>query len=94
MLATLLGRIGGFLAARIQLFAELVPFISLRDATWSELNNSRDAIALDVLPQSGVGKVCHILKTAGALRENATVLELGAASGVQTTEMATCGAFS
>ncbi len=86
-------RLGGYLTARIQPLAGR--FGSLKAALRSELGGSADSqIVFDALPESDVAKVCHILRATGSFREDATLLELGAASGVQTIEMATCGAFS
>ncbi|CAN7512016.1 FkbM family methyltransferase [Phyllobacterium sp. LjRoot231] len=86
-------RLGGFLTARIQPLAG--HFRSLKEAARGELSGSADShIVFDALPESDVAKVCHILRATGSFRENATLLELGAASGVQTIEMATCGAFA
>jgi FkbM family methyltransferase len=86
-------RLGGFLTARIQPVARHLR--SLKSAAWREPRSSADShIVFDALPESDVAKVCHILHATGSFRENATLLELGAASGVQTIEMATCGAFS
>jgi FkbM family methyltransferase len=86
-------RLGGYLTARIQPLAGR--FRSLKAAVRSDLGSSADShIVFDALPESDVAKVCHILCATGSFRENAAVLELGAASGVQTIEMATCGAFS
>jgi hypothetical protein len=88
--ATFIQRLGGLLAARVQSLVERLPFAFLREATWAELNNCGDGkVIFDALPDSDVGKVCDILRTVGVFRENASVLELGAASGIQTMELAT-----
>jgi FkbM family methyltransferase len=86
-------RLGGYLTARIQPLAGR--FRSFKAVARSELGSSaNNHVVFDALPESDVAKVCHILRATGSFRENATLLELGAASGVQTIEMATCGAFS
>jgi FkbM family methyltransferase len=86
-------RLGGYLTARFQPLAG--HFRSLKATARGEFGSSaRSQTAFDALPESDVAKVCHILCATGSFRENATVLELGAASGIQTIEMATCGAFS
>jgi FkbM family methyltransferase len=91
--ANFIQRLGGFLTARIQPLAGR--FRSFKAAPWSEPSRASDRrIDLGALPESEVAKVCHILSTTGIFRDNATLLELGAGSGVQTIEMATCGAFA
>ncbi|MEK1889154.1 MAG: FkbM family methyltransferase [Phyllobacterium sp.] len=45
-------------------------------------------------PDSDVIRVCRILDSAGMLRRNAVVLQLGAGRGLTTIALATCGTFS
>ncbi len=86
-------RLGGFLSASVQPLGEHLR--SLKETARSGLSSVGDNYTcFDALPESDVAKVCHILRVTGSFRANATLLELGAASGVQTIEMATCGAFS
>jgi len=81
------------LTACIQPLAGCFP--SLKTGAWGEPSSAQArCIGFGELPGSEVAKVCHILSTTGTFRANATLLELGAGSGVQTIEMATCGAFA
>ena len=87
-------RLSGFLTS-VRPFVKLPQLPFLGNASPSDLNIiDGDDVGPDIPQPSYVGSICRILRSAGVFRENATVLELGAGSGVQTVEIATCGAFA
>ncbi|TXR49022.1 FkbM family methyltransferase [Phyllobacterium endophyticum] len=88
-----LTRIGTYISARLEPFAERFGALK-RIRSRSAIRGDDRQIPLDELPKGDFAKVCHILHAAGSLRKDRTLLELGAASGEQTVEMATCGAFA
>jgi FkbM family methyltransferase len=88
-------RLSGFLTSRVPPFMKLPQLPFLGNASANDPNNiDGDDCGFDILPPSDIGSICRILRAAGVFRENAIVLELGAGSGVQTLEIATCGAFA
>jgi FkbM family methyltransferase len=88
-----LTRIGTFILAGLAPFAERLGVLK-RTSSRMALRGNDGPNLLDELPEGDFAKVCHILDAAGSLRKDRTLLELGAASGEQTVEMATCGAFA
>ncbi len=88
-------RLVRFLTTQVRSLAkDIQSFSSMSVTSWKDLAQSRDAgMILDGLPESEVAKVAEILHRTGTFRRNSVALELGAGTGIQTAELASCGGF-